>query len=289
MEIEVKEMGTGRLRAPEAFEIPSSVRQTLQVGTRGAKVYLNRRRSDVQVNLIAIGAADDASDDMSNDEFARLRGKPAPSFRVPPWPKPRRECTTSSSSSIGAGGSQGKRLDIFLTGVQTFRPNIFTGNPVILEDDNAIVAENDAFAEATNVKPEVGPVHTFIPQSREELKTLVCVDALTALDPPFEYLDQPISCPAPLPHHASRRVVREDDHGPEPVASPPSAVTLPLPQQSEARASLFEEEEWEVRRIVGKRRVGNSLDIRCGGRIPGCPGASWGTLRNCYKNLRHKV
>jgi hypothetical protein len=53
MEMEMDEIGTGRPRAPWALqvsEIPPSVRRTMQVRTREAKVCLGRRKSHVQVS-----------------------------------------------------------------------------------------------------------------------------------------------------------------------------------------------------------------------------------------------
>lgn len=46
------------------------------------------------------------------------------------------------------------------------------------------------------------------------------------------------------------------------VTSPPSATTPSLPQQSESGASPLEEEEWEVQRIVDKRRIGKGFQYR---------------------------
>lgn len=38
-----------------------------------------------------------------------------------------------------------------------------------------------------------------------------------------------------------------------------------------------------------EERLGKAVYTKCAGRIPGCAGASWGTLKNCYRKLRHNV
>ena len=122
-----------------------------------------------------------------------------------------------------------------------------------------IVVESDAFAKATSIEPEIGPAHILSSRPREEPKTLECVDALTAPEPPTEPLDRRAPRDRALPQYPCGRVIYEDGHGAETVASPPSATTPPPPPQSEARTPILEEDEWEVRRVVGKRRVGKGF------------------------------
>ena len=89
------------------------------------------------------------------------------------------------------------------------------------------------------------------------------MDALTSPEPAPEPLDRPAS-PDRAPPQPPCRQVGEGDHGAETVGSPPSATTPPPPRQSEAGLSLLEEEEWEVRRILGKRWVekGSEYKVR---------------------------
>jgi len=63
------------------------------------------------------------------------------------------------------------------------------------------------------------------------------------------------------------RVVGGDDLGVAAVASspstsPPSASPSAPAQRSEAPTPALEEEEWEIRRIVGKRRAGKDDDYK---------------------------
>ncbi len=44
------------------------------------------------------------------------------------------------------------------------------------------------------------------------------------------------------------------------VASPPSAGSPPPSQQSKARIYVLEEKEWEIKKILGKRRVGKGYE-----------------------------
>ena len=50
-----------------------------------------------------------------------------------------------------------------------------------------------------------------------------------------------------------------------------------LAQQSEARTSILEEEEWEIRKIVGKRRVGMKGHMAGQERAGERPGIAKGT------------
>ena len=96
---------------------------------------------------------------------------------------------------------------------------------------------------------------------KEEPKTLDYFDVPTIPDSPTKPFHPSTSSAAP-PQYTTRRVIREDDHGAAPVANHPSAITPPSPQQSEARASALEQNEWEVRRIIGKRRAGKVAEYR---------------------------
>ena len=54
----------------------------------------------------------------------------------------------------------------------------------------------------------------------------------------------------------------EDDYGAEMVASP-FRVPTPLPsKQFEPGASLLDQEEWEVKKMIDRRRMGKSYQYR---------------------------
>ena len=126
----------------------------------------------------------------------------------------------------------------------------------MLEDGDEKTGDSSASARATSVVSEDMSAHLLSPQSRRKTKTYDCADALTAPEPPNESFDRPTSPDQVLRQRRCGQVVREDRHGVAPVASLPSAAPPPPPQQSKARTLALEQDEWEVRSIVGKRRVG---------------------------------
>ena len=133
----------------------------------------------------------------------------------------------------------------------------------MLVDDSVIADESGAFAKATiSGERGTGETHLLSSHPREEPKTLEGVDPPTAPKPLTETPDRPTSPDRALPQHPCGQVVREDDRGAEPVASPPSAAIPPFPEESEARIPALEQEEWEVSRIVGRRRVGKVVEYK---------------------------
>ena len=94
----------------------------------------------------------------------------------------------------------------------------------------------------------------------DEPKTSIYVDAPTDPNPPADPLDRPPPHVA-QPQRHSWRVDREDDQGADPVAGPLSATAPSPPQQNKARTPPLEE-EWEVRRIIAKRRVEKGFEYK---------------------------
>ncbi len=74
-------------------------------------------------------------------------------------------------------------------------------------------------------------------------------------------MDLPTSPSAALPQRPCGRVVGEEDYGAAAVTSPPSVPTPSLPQQSEPGASPLEE-QWGIKKIVGRRRVGKGVEYK---------------------------
>lgn len=123
----------------------------------------------------------------------------------------------------------------------------------MLEDKDEKPCETGGLTDATSVKSEIGstPPPSSYPEAKP--KTPGCsLDTSTTPDPPTEPSNRPASLCAALPQYPYGRVVGEDDHAAA-VISPPSATTPPLSQQSQAQNVALKEQEWEIRRIVGKR------------------------------------
>jgi len=103
------------------------------------------------------------------------------------------------------------------------------------------------------VEPQIETARTLSFHKKEEPK---------ALEHPTEPLDPPASSDGASPQNLCGQAVGEFDRGAETVASPPSATTPSLPRQSESGASPFEQGEWEVKRIVDRRRMGKGFQYR---------------------------
>lgn len=144
-----------------------------------------------------------------------------------------------------------------------------------------------AFTTATTVEPEIGTTHLrfFSFHPREEPKALGCLDATTTLDASVEPLERPTSLDVALPQHLYGRVVGEDEHGTAMVVTSPSASTPPLPQPSEAQTCVLEEEEWEIRKIVGKRRVGKGYEYKVRWRDTWLPRSELGNAQRVLQEF----
>ena len=154
----------------------------------------------------------------------------------------------------------------------------------MIEDDGGKTGESAASTRATTAEPEIETAHLPSSPPKEEPKTLGTSDAPVAPDPPVELVDRPTSPDVVPPPHLNNLVVDEDEHGAPAVPSPPSAST-PLSQQSEARTSALEE-EWEIRKIIGKRRVGKGYKYRVRWRDTWLPRNELGNARRLLQEFK---
>ena len=130
--------------------------------------------------------------------------------------------------------------------------------------------ETGVSIKATSVEPETETALLLGSHPREEPKTLCCSDTPNIPELPTGPLDRPTSTGVALAQDLYKRVVGEDDHGAATVASPPCAITPPLSprreeeRREEKRNAAFEEHEWEITKIVGRRRTrkGNEYKVR---------------------------
>ena len=123
----------------------------------------------------------------------------------------------------------------------------------MLEDDEQ-TSEMGGSTRATSVDSKISPVTLQSSHHREQVKTHGCLSTYTT-EPTIEPIDRPTSHNTVLPQRPCGRVVSEEDHRAAAVAGPPSAITPPLSQQSQAPNASLEEQEWEIQKIIGKRRV----------------------------------
>ena len=71
-----------------------------------------------------------------------------------------------------------------------------------------------------------------------------------------------VACVLPLHQDLDKQIVNEHHYEAAAFQSLRSRSISPLAQQSEARTSIVEEEEWEIRKSVSKRRAGEGCEYR---------------------------
>ncbi len=125
-----------------------------------------------------------------------------------------------------------------------------------------MTGESGDSTRAASVEPETETAHLLIFYPIKKPKTLGCLDTPITPNTPVEAVDRPTSLDVALPQHLDGRVIVEDEHGTAVVANPLSASTPPLSKPSGAGPLVLEEEEWEIRNIVGKRRAGKGYEYR---------------------------
>lgn len=166
----------------------------------------------------------------------------------------------------------------------------------MLEDAIFVADEASAPVKATGMDPETGATLSLGSHPREQQETLECLGAPpdTALPAaphsPIQLLDPPTSPDEARPPHASPGVVCEGDQGAAPVADLPvadfpSTTSPPPPQQSEASTPLCEQDEWEVRRIVGKRRTEMGYEYKVRWRDTWLPKSELGNARRLLREF----
>ncbi len=117
----------------------------------------------------------------------------------------------------------------------------------MLKDDGVIADERGVFTKATSTGPEIGPARTLSSHMRARglrLRGCPC-------------LSRPVAAPASM--WAGRG---EDDHRAETVASPLRVPTPLLSKQFGTGASLLDQEEWEVKKMIDRRRMEKSYQYR---------------------------
>lgn len=137
------------------------------------------------------------------------------------------------------------------------------------------------------MESKIGPAALQSSAPREQAKAHGC--SSTHATERTAPVDRPTSPRIALPQHPDRRVVSEDDHRAAAVASPPSDITPLLSRQSEPRIPAFEQDEWEIRKIVGKRRVGKGYEYKVRWKDTWLPRSELGNAQRLLRSTRTLV
>jgi hypothetical protein len=119
----------------------------------------------------------------------------------------------------------------------------------VIEDDGETTSETGASTRATSVESEVAIAHLSRSHPMEQPKMHGCLNARTTTSPTTSPVDRPTSL--------GGQTVRGGDHGAAVIVRPYSvtAATPPSPEREGQRDLTQDEEDWEIVKIVGKRRT----------------------------------
>ncbi len=133
-------------------------------------------------------------------------------------------------------------------------------------DDSVMADDIGAFTTASTVEPKIETTHLRLlgSQPMEKPKTLDDLDAPTIPQRRIKSLDRPTSPDVALIQYPHRGSVRKDNYGAAAVASTPTVISPPFPQQPQGQDDPASDEgghdEWEISRIVGRRRTGKGIE-----------------------------
>ena len=132
------------------------------------------------------------------------------------------------------------------------------------EDDEEKTDETSDSTRGTSMESKIDTVHLQSSQSREPSKTHGCLSPLTTAEPTASPLDRPISLNVVSSRDSVEQIIRGGDRGTTATVNPLStAVISLLPKQPQNQdASVPDEEEWEIVRIVDKRWTENGYEYQ---------------------------
>jgi len=133
-----------------------------------------------------------------------------------------------------------------------------------VEDDEEKNGETGGSTRATSMNSEIGTAHLQSSHPKQQPKTHGCLSPTTT-EPTPSSLDRPISPSVALSCDRVEQSISGGDGGAAATVHPPHAITVPQPlpeQHQDQGGSALHEEEWEIVRIVGKRRRGKGYEYK---------------------------
>jgi len=135
----------------------------------------------------------------------------------------------------------------------------------VVEDDEEKTGETGGSTRASSMESEIGNLHLKSSHLREQPKTHGCLSPATTTEPTTSPIDRPIFPSVALPQDRGTQAVHGGDHGATATVDPPGvAAATPLSQEQpqDQGGSALDEEEWEIVRIIGKRRRGKGYEYK---------------------------
>jgi len=138
----------------------------------------------------------------------------------------------------------------------------------MVEDDEEKTSKTGGSIRAMSMESEIGNVHLKSSYPREQPKTHGCLSPATTTEPTTEPtispINRPISPSVALPQDRGTQAVHGGDHGATATVDLLGVTATPLSheQPQDQGGSALYEEEWEIVRIVGKRRRGKGYEYK---------------------------
>ncbi len=131
-------------------------------------------------------------------------------------------------------------------------------------DDDEKTSETSASTRTTSMESEIGTIHLQSSHPREQRKTHGCLSSPTT-EPTPSFIDRPISSSVALSRDRVEQATCGGDRGITATIYHPHAITVPptlAERPQDQGTSALNEEEWEITRIVGKRRRGKGYEYK---------------------------
>ncbi len=139
----------------------------------------------------------------------------------------------------------------------------------MVEDDEEKTGEIGGSSRATSVESEISTIHLQSSHPREQPKPHGCLSPPTTTEPTTEPttspIDRPVSPSVALPQDRGTQAVHGGGHGATATVDPlgvAAATPLSHERPQDQGGSALDEEEWEIVRIVGKRRRGKGYEYK---------------------------
>ncbi len=129
----------------------------------------------------------------------------------------------------------------------------------MVEDDEEKKSETGDSTRATSVESKISTIYLQSSHPREQPKTHGCFSPPTTTEPTTSPLNRPISPSVALPQERGTQAVHRGVHGATATLDPlgvAAATLLSHERPQDQGDSVLDKEEWEIARIVGKRRRG---------------------------------
>ena len=127
----------------------------------------------------------------------------------------------------------------------------------MVDDDEETTSETDSSTRATSIESQTDNAHPQVSRPKEKPKTQGSV-CLTATEPTNRPVDDPVFPRIALSRESVERTIHRGDPKATATGHSPHAITIAplLPEQPQGKGvSAPGEEEWEIIKIVGKRRT----------------------------------